>query len=326
MNGKVMLRTLGLSFLLIGLSGAVQAQDINKAREAFNKALEMQTSDVETAITSVKECLDICGQIGEDADDIRMRAELKLPELYVNAGNQLVKAKKYPDAISAFEEALKVADEYNNELAGDKAKSMLPQLHYVIGGGLYKRNNFVDAMSSFQKAISINPDYAKAYYYMGLTYKKQKNLAEFESSMDKGLVAAKNSRDNNHLNKIKNAGTSTFLSAGAKAVTDGKPAEGIALLEKALKYNSKNADIYFYIGTANIEQKQWDKAIEASNNGLNYEKDDPEKKAKHYFNLGLAYKGKGDKNSACTAFNNALYGQFKANAQYEIDTELKCNE
>jgi hypothetical protein len=56
------------------------------------------------------------------------------------------------------------------------------------------------------------------------------------------------------------------------------------------------------------------------------EKDNPEKKAKHYYNLGLAYKGKGDKNAACSAFKNALYGQFKENAQFEIDNELKCNK
>jgi tetratricopeptide (TPR) repeat protein len=83
--------------------------------------------------------------------------------------------------------------------------------------------------------------------------------------------------------------------------------------------------VYFYLGTAQNELKQWDQAIENSNKGLAVEKDDDEKKAKHYYNMGMAYKGKGDTSAACTAFKNALFGQFKENAQYEIETELKCN-
>jgi len=326
MNGKAMLRSTILSLILFGFMGTVHAQDINKAREAFNNALQVQTSDPIGAIKLVQDCLDLCGQIGEDADEIRQLAELKLPELYVNQGNQLIKAKDYPGAISAFEEAAKVAEEYNNDLAGKRAKSMLPQLHYTIGGSQYKANKLGEALTSFQKAIAVDPDYAKAYYSMGLAYKKQKNMAEFEKAMDLGLTAAKNSRDNKYLNRIKSAASKAFLAEGAKAISQSKAADAIDPLTKALKYNDKSPDVFFYMAQAHNELKQWDKAVEAANRGLGVEKDDPEKKAKHYYNLGLAYKGKGDKSAACTAMNSALFGQFKENAQYEIEHELECDK
>ena len=127
-------------------------------------------------------------------------------------------------------------------------------------------------------------------------------------------------------NRINKAASATFLTAGAKLITGGNSSAAIPMLEKSMKYNSKNPDLYHYMATAQNELKQWDKAIEAANKGLIYEKDEADKKAKHYYNLGMAYKGKGDKGAACSALKNALFGQFKENAQYEIEHSLKCNE
>ncbi|MEA1876658.1 MAG: tetratricopeptide repeat protein [Bacteroidota bacterium] len=326
MKSKVLTRVIFMTILIAGFIGTNHAQDISKASEAFNNALALQTSDPMAAITSVKSCLEICDQIGEDADDLKMMAGLKLPELYFNVGNGYASAKKYTAAIPAYLEAIKVAQQYETPEVERKAKKMLPQLHYMIGGGHYKKKEYEEAASAMQQAIEIDPDYAKAYYYIGLVRKKQKDLPAFEAIMDKGLVAAKNSRDNNYKKRINKSAASTFLSAGAKLTTGGKPADAIPFLEKSLKYDQKNSELFFYIATAQNELKQWDKAIEAANRGLLVEKDEADKKAKHYFNLGTSFKGKGDKNAACEAYKNALYGQFKENAQYEIEHTLKCNK
>jgi len=326
MNRKMVTRILFVAVLLIGFIGTNHAQDISKATEAFNNALALQTSDPMSAITSVKSCLEVCDQIGEDADDLKARAELKLPELYYNVGNGYAKEKKYTAAISAYLEAIKVAQQYKSPEVERKAKKMLPQLHYLIGGGHYKKKEFDEAVNSMQQAIDVDPDYAKAYYYIGLVKKKQNDLAAFEAIMDKGLIAAQNSRDNNYKKRIKKSAASTFLSAGAKLTTAGKAADAIPLLEKSLKYDQKNSELYFYIATAQNELKHWDKAIEAANRGLMVEKDEADKKAKHYFNLGNSFKGKGDKNAACSAYKNALFGQFKESAQYEVEHTLKCDK
>ncbi len=324
MKSKVLVR--GLFTLMLAASAlfTVTAQDVNKAIEDFNKALELQTSDPEAAIASLKSCLDMCDQVGEDADDVKARAELKLPELYFFAGNKLVKDKKITAAIPAYKEAIAVAQKYQTPEIEQKAKNMLPQLYNAVGGGHYKKDEFDAALEALTKAIEVDPDYARAYYTMGLVYKKQDKLVEFEETMDKGLQASINSRDNAYKNRITSAGATTFLSIGAQSLTDGNAAGAVENLEKALKYDQENPDIYFYLATANNELKQWDKAIDAANKGLSVEKDDPDQKAKHFYCLGLAYKGKGDTDSACSALQNALYGQFKDNAQYEIDVTLKC--
>lgn len=326
MNGKVMMRTLLVALLFAGYAGTNLAQDINKATEAFNKALELQSTDPKGAIASVKSCLEVCDQIGEDADDLKMRAEMKLPELYYNVGNSYVKDKKIMEAIPAYKEAIKVAQQYKVTEVEKKATNMLPQLYYAVGGVHYKKDEFDETIAAMQQAIDVDPTYAKAYYTIGLVYKKQNNLTDFETIMDKGLVAAEKSRDNNYKNRISKSASSAFLEEGAAAVTGGKSGDAVPMLKKSLKYDAENSDVFFYLATAHNELKEWDLAIEAANNGLKFEKDEDDKKAKHYFNLGMAYKGKGDKNAACAAFNNALFGQFKDNAQYEIDNTLKCKE
>jgi hypothetical protein len=46
--------------------------------------------------------------------------------------------------------------------------------------------------------------------------------------------------------------------------------------------------------------------------------------AKIYFELGMAYKGLGQKENACSAFENARYGDFTDPANHELQFELKC--
>ncbi len=326
MKSKLVTRIILMTILVAGFAGTSHAQDISKATEAYNNALTLQTSDPMAAITSVKSCLEICDQIGEEADELKMRAELKLPQLYYNVGNSYAKKKNYTAAIPAYKEAIKVAQQYQTPKVEQKAMKVLPQLHYLIGGGHYKKKEYDETVSSMQQAIDIDPDYAKAYYYIGLVKKKQNDLPAFEAIMDKGLIAATNSRDRNYKKRIIKTAASTFLSMGAKLATGGKASDAIPYLEKSLKYDQKNSELYFYLASAQNELKKWDKAIESANRGLMVEKGEADKKAKHYFNLGRSFEGKGDKNAACDAYKNALFGQFKENAQYEIEHTLKCNK
>ena len=325
MKRKVLVRSLLLPAFIFGLIGFSQAQDINEAREAYNNALQLGKTDPTTAIASIKQCLEICDQIGEDGTDVKVLAESLLPSLYYQVGTNLVKAKKITQAIPAYQEALKIAEQYKNQEFTVKSKSILPKLYNSVGVSHYKKSEFNKAIEALKQAIVYDPDYAKAYYTMGLVYKKIDDPANFETTMDKGLVAADNSNDNKTKSQITKAANTFFLAGGTKALSDGKAEDAASMLNKALKYDPEGVDTYFFLASALNELKKFDEAIEACNKALGLGEADEEKDAKHYYNLGLAYKGKGDKTAACEAFNKALFGQFKENAQYEIEHELKCN-
>ena len=241
-------------------------------------------------------------------------------------GNDLVKEKKITEAIPAYEEAISVAKKYKVDQVEAKAKNMLPQLHNAIAGNYYKKDEYEQAIASLNKAIEVDPNYAKAFYTLALVYKKMDDLENVEKTVDQGIIASENSRDNGTKNKIMNVGSTTFLALGVSNLTDGKAADAEPLLQKALKYDQENPDIFYYLATAQNEMKSWDNAVASANQGLALEKGDAEKKAKYYYALGMALKGKGDKSGACEAMNNALFGQVKANAEYEIEYGLECNK
>jgi len=326
MKRTVLVRFLLVPAFMFGLIGFSQAQDLNGAKEGYNSALQLLKTDPVSGIASAKESLGICDQLGEEGADVKVLVENLLPKLYYQVGTNLVKEKKIPQAIPAFQEALKVGEQYkNNEIIG-KCKSMLPKLYNSVGGSFYKKQQYDKALESLAQAVVYDPDYAKAYYTTGLVYKKMNDVANFETTMDKGLVAATNSKDNKTKGQISKAAMGFFLTGGTKALSDGKAADAVSMLEKALKYDPKGFDTYFYLASSLLELKKYDEAIEASNKALALGETDDEKNAKHYYNLGLAFKGKGEKNAACEAFNKALFGQFKENAQYEIEHGVKCNE
>lgn len=325
MKSKILVRSLLASLFIFGLVGIVNAQDKNEAAEAYNTASQLAKDDPVAAIAAAEKSLAACEQLGEEGADVKKLVENILPGLYNNVGNKLIKEKKYTQAITAFQEALKVAEQYKNKEYITKSKSMLPKLFNSVGSSYYKKSDFNKALEALNKAIVYDPDYAKAYYTMGLVYKKMNDPVNFEITADKGVIAATNSKDNKTKGLITKSANGFFLSGGSKALAAKKAQDAVDMLTKALKYSPKAVDTYFYLASANIELKDYDAAVEAANKALEMGGDDQEKNAKHYYNLGLAYKGKGEKTKACEAFNKALFGQFKENAQYEIEHELKCN-
>lgn len=326
MKRKVLVSSLLVPIFIFGLIGITNAQSVNEAAEAYNTAYNLVNTDPVAGITYAKQALEICEQLGDEGTDVNTRTENLMPSLYFYVGNFSIKAKKYTQAIKDFQEALKVSEQYKNQEYITKSKSMIPKLYNSVGGSYYKQKKYDEAIEALNKAIVYDPDYAKAYYTMGLVYKKMNDAANFETTMDKGVVAATNSKDNKTKGQITKAANSFFLTKGSRAFADGKADEATPMLNSALKYAPKNIDTYFYLSSAYNDLKQYDLAIEAANKALELQADDNEKEAKHYYNLGLAYKGKGDKTAACEAFTKALFGQFKENAQYEIEHGVKCKE
>jgi len=326
MKRKVLVRSLLLTLAIAGFAGVVQAQDLNEAIEAYNNALQLASDDPSAAIASAKECLEICDKLGEEGTDAKVLAENLLPGLYFQIGNNLVKDKKVVQSIPAYKEALKVAEQYKNQEFIVKSKAMLPKLYNSIGGSYFKNDDNDKALEALSQAVVYDPDYAKAYYTMGLVYKKMEDAGNFEAVMDKGLVAAENSKDANTASLINKTASTFFLATGSQLLAESKASEAAPLLSKVPKYDPQNVDAYFFLSSAYNELKQFDQAIETANKALELEGPEAEKQAKHYYNLGLSYKGKGEKAAACEAFNKALYGQFLENAKYEIEHGLKCNE
>ena len=98
----------------------------------------------------------------------------------------------------------------------------------------------------------------------------------------------------------------------------------IKYLKNSLEFDGENATAYFLLSQICNSQSKWEEAIENANKAMEYEKDDPEEKAKIYFELGNAFSGKGENSNACDAYKKSAIGAFKAAAEYQIEHVLKC--
>ncbi|MCK9296618.1 MAG: protein kinase [Desulfobulbaceae bacterium] len=189
-------------------------------------------------------------------------AEAPGTELYQQAMDALV-AKRYGDAVSYFEKLLqlgpgmqdKIAVSYAEALVGQgeklaatdvkKATALLEksthinpdseQAHFQLGMLYLNQKDYPKAIASFQNVIHINPKFPDTFFNLGFIYALSKDYARAEEMYNRVVELAPGYVDEALFNLalVQNA--------------QGKKAECIANLEKAVAANPKNAPARNYL-------------------------------------------------------------------------------
>jgi tetratricopeptide (TPR) repeat protein len=178
------------------------------------------------------------------------------------------------------------------------------------------------AIMDFDSALAINPHHQASLYNEALIYRKTNNIEKFGASIDKYIDELKPGEDQQKIDQANKIALDFFRLAGGKANQANKIPEALSLLNKSLKYGTDKNVCYHFANIYNKQKKYTDAAVYAQK-GLDLETGAAADKAKFYFELGLAHKGKGETEAACESFTNALYGPFADAAKAER-TNLKC--
>ena len=316
--------TLFLVFGFLATAFTLKSQTKNDAIEVYNLGVQLVTEDVGEAIKTFNDCLEICNNIGFEGEEIKLQIVEKLPGLYYQNAMSLYKEKKMSEAFSAFEETLTMAEKYEDPATKDLTQNILSQFYNSRGNSFYRNEDYENALASYDKALELNPKFAKPYLYKSLIYKKTEDEENFVLSINTAIEIAQEINDSKTLADTKKTGRDYFLVKGSKALEAKSYQEAVDLLSKSLIYDDKNTGIYFRMAVAYNYLSKWDEAIDAGNKALEFEEEDNGKTAKIYFELGNAYLGKGDNDSACNAYKNASYGAYEEAAKYQIEHVLKC--
>lgn len=301
-----------------------QAQTMADAIAAYNKGVQLQATDTKGAIAALEECYTISDKLGAEGDSLKNVVGKAIPVLYNKQANDLVEAKKYVEAISAYEQVVKVAQKYGDAETAEKANSKFSQLYYAAGFEAYNQKNDANAVNYLEKSIAADSSNTKPMYVLAVVYQRMNNGSKFLSTLDKFIATAKAQNDEASVEKANNLGKRYFTVAYANNAKANKLNESIESLKKALEYAPEDKDLTFFLGQSYNKAKKYDLAIENLKKALSLETGSADEKAKYYFELGNAYAAKNDTANACESFKNAQYGKYAENAKYQITTVLKC--
>jgi tetratricopeptide (TPR) repeat protein len=321
---KTLILAFAVTILTVFSGKQLLAQTKEDAGNAFNAALELSKTDMAGAVVKMQDVLKMCATVGKDADTLKMKVGTVLPVWQFNVGNNLIKEKKYAEAINAYEKSDEYATTYSDANIKEKSESMLIKLYTNEGNNLLKEEKADEAIVYFDKAIKLDPDYSKASYAKGQAYKKKGDNVKMQENMELAIASATKTNDTTTIKAAKNAIATSLYTEGKTAFTKKAYGDAVTKLNGALSYDYKNKELYYLLATSNNNLKKFDEAIEAANLGLAMEEQTPDKMARFYYEIAKAFEGKKDVGNACANYKKSAVGTFKASATYQMKTVLKC--
>ena len=307
-------------FMMVILSISLTAQTLDDAGAAFNQGIQF-SKDLKyaEAAKAYEQTINICKQIGDEGMELQIKAEQQLPGTYFNLAKSQFEAKSFTDAIANFEKSAQYADQMGETKTADASRTYLAGIYYSMGNSDLKNDALDAAIEKYNKSLSYKEGYYKAYYGLGLVYKKKEDLPLMKENLDKAIAGAGD--DAKIIGNAKDAASSAYQKAGALQLQSSKYASAVENLLASQEYNNSEPRTYFYLAIAYNGLSKWDDAIAAANKALELTTED---KSDIYFELAKAQENKGDKASACTNYKNVTGGNNAEAAKYQIEQVLKC--
>lgn len=306
--------------MMASLASNSFAQTLDDAGAAFNQGLQFsKDAKYAEALAAYEQTISICTQVGDDGMELQIKAEQQLPGTYFNLAKGLYESKNYPDAIANFEKSIQYANQMGETKTADASSTYLAGIYTSMANTDLKNEVLDQAVMKYNKALQYKPAYYKAYYGLGLVYKKQENLPFMKAALD--TVIAMAGDDAKTIGNARDAAMSAFQKAGAIALQGNKYGPAIENLNASLEYNDAEPRTYYYLAIAYNGISNWDDAITAANKALEFQTED---KSDIYFELGKSYEKKGENAASCENYKKVTGGNNVAAAKYQMQTVLKC--
>lgn len=329
-----------LAVSMIGVfANQVKAQESNEGRraavQAYNQASDLaKQGEYDKSIAKFKEAIELAQSIGEQGSDIVKLSREKLPGIYYDkaiseyrAFNDNQTLSQLNATIAAFEEAAQAGKQYGNQSVVDKSSENITKLSYGKSQLQYRQGNYEAAMETINQVIENNPNYAPAYYHKGLIYKKMDgNFDNALSALDEAIKVAVENNNPQIAQKARENASGELVYRANQRIQEKNYTTAIEMLNRALEYNPESATAYLKLAETYNNRGDWDQALSNAQKALELENGGRSAQAAIYFQIGTAHKGKGNYSQACDAYANAAYGQFRANAQHQMEYELKCSD
>ena len=127
----------------------------------------------------------------------------------------------------------------------------------------YRNNRDEEAVEEFRRAVEADPDFAEAYYRLGLAYNVTKQTDEAEKAFRDATKAYEK------ITKRDEKNSDAFYFLGLCYEKLGEYDDAVKALREAVKTSpSENDDKYYELGFANFKIAQYDEAVRALRKAL----------------------------------------------------------
>lgn len=332
-----------IALLAVSMIGVVasqaEAQNSNEGRraavQAYNQASDLaKKGEYDASIAKFEEAIELAQSIGEEGADIVKLSREKIPGIYYDKAiseyrafqnNQT--ASQLDATIAAFEEAAEAGEQYGNQSVVQKSTNNATKLTYAKSQLQYRQGNYEAAMETINRVIDNNPNYATAYYHKGLIYKKMDgNFDNALEALDQAIKVAEENDNAQIARQARENASGELVYRANQRIQQENYSTAIEMLNRALEYNPESATAYVKLAEAYNNRADWDQALTNAQKALELETGGRSAQAAIYFQIGTAQKGLGNYSEACDAYAKAAYGRYRANAQHQMEYELKCSD
>ena len=241
-----------------------------------------------------------------------------------NAALAAARAKNYEEAYNKFKEAAEGAEAAEDTETATRARRVLAQLDYNFGVAKTKGNDHEAALAHYEAGIANNPDYPHNYLGHGKTLRELNRSDEAAAALQQGILMAQKAGDGD----MGEQSTTAFLNLVAeegglllgKNATRASAEKALSRLTAADSLLATNATAKLYFSRAHAAMGNYQEAVAAADAGIALDPRDRNEKAALYFAKGEALRLAGNTSAAKSAYQLAVYGDYKDLAQHYVDT------
>ena len=320
------------AFLMIGgmlLAGSLFAQTLTEVINEFNTGVEkLNSQEYDVAIEHFNQVVSLAAAVGDEANDMKEKAQEQIPSTYYRQATVFMKRKQYDNAIPYLENTVEFATLYNNnEEINKKASGYLPQLYVREGNIAWKNKSYDDAIAYFDKALVINPNLYQAYQGKGMVYLDQDEpdmMLEAFAKAKEGATAKGDTKTIGSVNEAIDTYYNKFIEEEMANVDpeDNDYSYVIEACENALAANPDNPRALYHLAIIANKDGDNDKAIEYAEKALAHETE-PVWISAINFELGSAFQSASDYTKACEALKKVTEEPFLTRAEQKMGTV--CN-
>ena len=232
----------------------MSAQDMAQATETAKNANEaLVAKDYAKALEGFKEALTLAQACGEEGEELVGTCKSVIPSIVLSIAKNEIKEAKYDEGIAKLEEAIKAAEEFENDDVIGEAATLIPQVKKQKATALFNDKDYAAAAEAFKEIVAADPEDGASALRLAMaltnTGDKEGSIAAFKQAAEHGQAANANKQLAN-----------IYLKDAQALLKEKKFKEAIAACEESNTFN-ESANAYKLAASAASQLKDNAKAI-----------------------------------------------------------------